>query len=311
MVKFLPKYALTVLMLAVVCLSARAAIDRSAKIDSLKIVLQTVNTPGDSVKILYDILDLSTPYRNPQEAAKLLYAVAVNAGDTAVQINAIRYQANIMSGHPDYLEHLHRVISQYPPTPRTKEIRLLIELFQLENKMKNDTTGDSGKEISRLIQHYTKTPPESQYERAKFLFLVCGHLSHFTQGSLLERYASKMLDLVDGADFPIGTVRNLIYSRSAPVFTNDNKPDMAVDIDKRALNMIDSTMTAYAEEGRRYRNLDHLRYEAYTRMLANHAALSRAEVEQYYRELMKIRETNPDIRRHSGQSFLLHCHRRL
>ncbi len=37
---------------------------------------------------------------------------------------------------------------------------------------------------------------------------------------------------------------------------------------------------------------------AYTRMLANHAALSRAEVEQYYRELMKIRETNPDIREH-------------
>lgn len=298
MVKFLPKYALTVLMLAVVCLSARATIDRSAKIDSLKIVLQTVNTPGDSVKILYDILDLSTPYRNPQEAAKLLYAAAVNAGDTAVQINAIRYQANIMSGHPDYLEHLHRVISQYPPTPRTKEIKLLIELFQLENKLKNDTTGDSGKEISRLIQHYTKTPPESQYERAKFLFLVCNHLSHFTQGSLLERYASKMLDLVDGADFPIGTVQNLIYSRSAPVFTNDNKPAMAVDIDKRALNVIDSTMNAYAEEGRQYRNLDHMRYEAYTRMLANHEALTRAEVEQYYRELMKIRETNPDIREH-------------
>ena len=123
MVKFLPKYALTVLMLAVVCLSARATIDRSAKIDSLKIVLQTVNTPGDSVKILYDILDLSTPYRNPQEAAKLLYAAAVNAGDTAVQINAIRYQANIMSGHPDYLEHLHAELKRNQTAHRAVSAR--------------------------------------------------------------------------------------------------------------------------------------------------------------------------------------------
>lgn len=286
-------------MLALACPgSLRAEIDRDAKIDSLKIVLRQINTSRDSVRILYDILDLSTPYRSPQEAARLLYGAAVNAGDTDVQINAIRYQTTIMSGDSAYLCHLHKLISDYPQTQKAKEVKLLIELYQLENKLKNDTTGDSGKEISHLIQYYTKTPPDSPYEQAKFLYLVCSHLSHFTQGSLLERYAEKLLDLVDRADFPIGTVQNLIYSRAAPVFTNDNKPVMAVDIDKRALNVIDSVMTSYAETGRQYRNLDHLRYEAYTRMLANHQALTWAEVEQYYRELMKIREANPDIRAH-------------
>ena len=127
---------------------------------------------------------------------------------------------------------------------------------------------------------------------------MCSHLSHFTQGSLLERYAEKLLDIVECSDFPIGTVQNLIYRRSAPVFTNDNKPAMAVDIDRRALNVIDSVMTSYAAEGRIYRNLDHLRYEAYTRMLANHEVLTRAEVDWYYSELIKIRKTNPDIRAH-------------
>lgn len=290
---------MAVLMLALASprpLSAK--IDRDAKIDSLKIVLRQINTSRDSVRILYDILDLSTPYRNPHEAARQLYGAAVNAGDTDVQINAIRYQTNIMSGDEDYLEHLHSLISYYPSTPRTKEIKLLIELYQLENKLKSDTADNSGKEISRLIQYYAKTPPESPYDQAKFLYLVCSHLSHFTQGSLLERYAEKLINLVERADFPIGSVQNLIYSRAAPVFTNDNKPVMAVEIDKRALNVIDSVMTSYTETGRTYRNLDHLRYEAYTRMLANHQALTRAEVEQYYRELMKIREANPDIRTH-------------
>lgn len=288
--------ALAALLIYISSIAASANTDnRLAMIDSLETRLQYINTSQDSLATLFDILDLSIG-REKKHAVERVYHAAVNAHDTIAQLEAIMYSANQHRDNIEFLEKLEERISQYPPSPRAGEIALFIDLLQIENEIKADTTDFDNSKISALIQDYSTSPPDNKYEQMKLLYAVCTQLARCTGGDLLQKYTAKLCRLAETADFPIGAVRNLIYTRAAPVFTNNSNPRLAVEIDKKTLNIIDSLVTSYNARGRKFRKLETNRYTCYRRMLGNYKALSRAEIEQYHNAILSLAAKNSQVK---------------
>lgn len=277
------------------CASAISKDNRLSMIDSLETRLQYINTPADSLATLFDILDLTIGERKKQVEDRI-YKAAVNACDTIAQLEAIMYSANSHWSDNAYLEKLENTISHYPESPRVNEIALFIDMLQIENDIKSDSADIDNNKVSALIQDYTSNTPDNKYEQMKLLYAVCIQLSRYTTGDLLQKYTAKICRLAESADFPIGAVRNLIYTRAAPVFTNNDNPGLAVEIDKKTLNIIDSLVTSYNARGRKFRKLETNRYICYRRMLGNYKALSRDEIEQYHNDILALAEKNDVVR---------------
>ncbi len=286
------KRFLGVFIALAIALTGLHADRRPLMIDSLELRLQHINTSRDSVSTLLDILDLSTGNEARMEVASRVYDAAVNAGDTMAQIESILYMSNLSQRDTAMLATLSDRIGAYPPTDRVREVDLFIDMLRLENEIRNDTARTAREQISQLIQDFSSAPPEDPYERAKMLYSVCSHLSTATRGDLLETYIDKIDRLVESMPLPMGAVRNLVYTRAAPVFTNNGSPARAVEIDKKTLNIIDSMSVAYAARGRKYRRLEHNRYNCYRRMLGNYQALTSTEIESYHRSILNLAEKN-------------------
>ena len=86
------------LLLLVLCNAALvAASPWNAVADSIRSQLHFANTPYDSVKILYDLFDVENSASQREENGKLLYDVAVRAGDDGARLDMLRQLAVVLS----------------------------------------------------------------------------------------------------------------------------------------------------------------------------------------------------------------------
>ena len=267
---------------------------RPVLIDSLEDLLADATTASDSLRVLFDIFDLSAG-NDRRQAVRRVYETAVSACDTAAQIDAIKYSANLSLHDTLALDRLARYMDGYAPTPKTQEVKLFIRLLRIENEVLADTAGWTSANISGLIRSYSVDPPQDPYDRVAELYRVCAYLIKATHGDLLEAYLRKLARLVDASPLADGVVRNLVYTRSAPVFTANGSAAIAVTVDKRTLNIIDSLVHAYSDAGRHYRTLASNRYACYRRLLSNYEALTPAEQEQYFNTILNMAQTDRQI----------------
>lgn len=267
---------------------------RAAVIDSLEEQLWQRPTAADSVNILFNLFDLGYGKERSTMLARI-YDTAATIGDTLSMLDAVKYQANISRQDTLKLASLRKKLSTLGSSARTRETDLFVRLFQAENIIAADTMQERSHHIAQLIQDYQSNPGTDPYNRIEQLFTLCTYIGRSTRGDLLRQYIGKLDSLVENTDLPAGAVRNLVYTRAAPIFTNTGTTDMAVDIDKRTLNIIDSLDRAYSDIGRQYRNFDTHRYNCYRRLLANYKGLTPREIDQFHQEIQQLAKVNTAI----------------
>lgn len=290
------KVIFALLLLAVMAVPDVMGAGRQMIIDSLEHRLSTLRSPSDSLKVLWDLFDIQNTSAQRLPLIERVYRTAVNAGDTAARIEAIMQQANVQSGDSVGLARLNEKLLDLKPSPELREARTFVKFLRVETRLRNLRSKPSYRDMSRMIRQFDSISGADPYDKMLLLYSLCTYLSTTTQGGLLEEYASKLSAMVDTVHLPMGSLRNLVYSRVAPVYTNNGAAKKAVETDRKLLNIVDSLSRVYEEKGRKFRKFERNRYISYRRMLANYKALTSAEVEMYHNLIEDLAAENPDIR---------------
>lgn len=292
------RFLFAVLLLCAMCVHA-VPVERANRhlIDSLEVRLQEINNPDDSITALYSIYDLSTTLKARTDALRKIYAVAKLHGRERVQSDVLIHLSRIYHDNDTILDKIEVELAAFPESDLRKESELYIRMLKSENFINGESPEVQVRHLNEIVQKFTVNPPDDVFRQAELLFALCTAMSKSTQGELLEHYLTRLQTLVEGMNLGTGAVRNLVYSRSAPIFTRNRLSGDAIAIDKKLLNVLDSLVITYAANGRPYRRLYSNRYNVCRRMLINYRGLSPEEVVFFHNEVEDIANNDPEVAR--------------
>lgn len=261
--------------------------------DSLERVLPSKTTSDDKISVLYNIYDLSTRPTDRVDALRRLYNEAEYCDRAEVQLDVMTHLANIYRDNDSALVAIEKELDNFVDTDRKREVMLFVAMSRSDIESKKDNDNDDN--LEKLFKRENLNAPADPYERALMLYTLCSRLSRTTSGELLEQYTERLEHQIERLPLPSGSVRNLIYTRAAPIFTNNQNYRKAVEIDKKMINIIDSLSDSYHSHGRPYRNLNTSRFVCYRRLLGNYKGLTPAEIESIYAKIQDLAKIDPRI----------------
>lgn len=274
--------ALSLVIVATGVMTGVAGSPSAELMDSLERRLEELNSPVDSVHVLLNIFDVSHSESQRYGALERACSTAKRNKMYDDQISIITYTANVKRDNDSILKTLIDELSALPESPRQKEARLFIRMVMLDNAIKRDNFNMQADHLSSLLKQYEAENVKDPYEKAFMLYSLCKHLGMATRGSVLEEYVNKLQDHVERMNLPMGSVRNLVYTRVAPIFVNNGNASAAIAVDKKMLNIIDSLVLSYKMQGRNHRNMYTNKYAIYRRLMMDYKALRPEEVDMFY-----------------------------
>lgn len=281
------KYILAGFALMIAVAATAATDGRMSELrDSLERILPQQTTAEAKINTLYNIYDLTTRGADKVNVLRRLYEVADSYDRVNVQFDALTHLANNLRDNREALEAIKTKLGDFVDSERKREVKLFVDMSIIDLELKNSENDD--KRLESLFKRENFDAPADPYEHALMLFTLSTVLAKSTSGELLEQYMNRLEAVIETLPMPSGSVRNLIYTRAAPVFTNNRNYQKAVEIDKKMINIIDSLSTSYYHNGRPYRNLNTSRFTCCRRLLANYQALSPQEIESIYAKIQDL-----------------------
>ena len=265
-----------------------------AVLPQLQQQLAQAMTPLDSVKILYDIYDIS-PRKDQLAVGRRLYDVAGRAGDVNAQLDIMRLNSNLYNSDKEF-DRLRRLTQSMPRSREQRETDLFLQMRKLSFATRRpdaETTQSIATIINKL--NASKADKTDDIDRLLNLYTVAAYMRNVPDSKLLEQYVDSMVSMVNSKQYTLYALRNIIYSEAANIYSDAGQTKKAVEANRNMLAMIDGLERKYRNAGRKYRDYDISRYIVYRRMLRNYKALTPAEVDKYYNEIQKLAQSNSDV----------------
>lgn len=265
-----------------------------AVLPQLQQQLAQATTPLDSVKILYDIYDIS-PRKDQLAVGRRLYDVAGHAGDVNAQLDIMRLNSNLYNSDKEF-DRLRRQTQSLPRSREQRETDLFLQMRKLSFATRRpdaETTQSIATIINKL--NTSKADKTDDIDRLLNLYTVAAYMRNVPDSKLLEQYVDSMVSMVNSKQYTLYALRNIIYSEAANIYSDAGQTKKAVEANRNMLAMIDGLERKYRNAGRKYRDYDISRYIVYRRMLRNYKALTPAEVDKYYNEIQKLAQSNSDV----------------
>lgn len=288
-------FVLISLISSLICSNAACAGTRKALTDSIRHRLSYANTPHDSVRMLYDIFDLENSTAQRKTNGKLLYDVAVRAGDTETCLDMLRQLATACASNLDALKKIRSEANRIKKSPTLADTKLFLDLYLILCQSRTASEDDRRKQLTAIIAR-SSNKHTSWAGQVKDLYTVCAYLSQEGSVNMLADYLYKLSSKLGERPDLHYSIKNLYYTSAAINYTDGLRPFKAVEADKQLLTIIDGLEKQYAAKGRRFRNYDVQKYVSYRRMLQNYKALSPAEIEKYYAAVKELGRKNPAVR---------------
>lgn len=269
--------------------------DNDRKIAALQNRLRNTKTPADSVRILYDIYDLSSEKAKPA-VGKDIYIVAKRAGNVKAQLDILRMNSNYYNDEKDLIRLQQLALSQ-PRSREQMETALFLKMRILSRTTRHLSQEEQIRRLSKLIQQIKNTPTKKQhpYDRLYNLYAVTCYLRHNSDSKLMTQYLDTLVSLVQKPDYQLYALHNMVYSEAARIYTDSRMYPQAIAADRHLLKVIDKLENLYHSRGRKYRDFAISRYVVYRRMLRNYKGLTPAEIEDLYKKVQQLAAKNPDI----------------
>lgn len=265
-----------------------------AVLPQLQQQLAQATTPLDSVKILYDIYDIS-PRKDQLAVGRRLYDVAGRAGDVNAQLDIMRLNSNLYNSDNEF-DRLRKQTLAMPRSREQRETDLFLQMRKLSFATRRpdaETTQSIATIINKL--NTSKADKTDDIDRLLNLYTVAAYMRNVPDSKLLEQYVDSMVSMVNSKQYTLYALRNIIYSEAANIYSDAGQTKKAVEANRNMLAMIDGLERKYRNAGRKYRDYDISRYIVYRRMLRNYKALTPAEVDKYYNEIQKLAQSNSDV----------------
>lgn len=278
--------------------SSKFAWSSSAQlIDSLRNSLSQQPTPSDSLRILYDIYDL-TPITERIHILGELHDAAQHAGNEKALLDIIRRSASSYATSDSMSLYWDSQLMNLPPSRERDETMLYMNIQRFVFTVKNQSSDERIAEITRLITDEQDTKnlnlQEDKLNNIRRLYTLVIYLATETNGHMLTDYIGQLGDLIEGVE--LYALRNQYYTHAANSYTRLGMSPKAVEADRKLLECIDALDNEKKKIGRNYCDYSPNRYICYRRMLYNYSALSQDEIEECFAMLGRLAESSDRLK---------------
>ena len=256
--------------------------------------LAAARTQADSIKILYNVLDL-LPRKEQPAVARVMDAIALRAGDYDTRLDLAR-QMTACYNDDDSLARIEARVAAFPASQNQKETMLFLKMKRITVRTRSMTEADRQADIVRILSETEDEKQKSPSDQLLDFFTIVEHLRNIGSGDMLKEYLDRLDALAASTHFSLYAISNLIQSEAANIYTDAGDARHGVEADRKLQQIIDDLEKKYAGMGRRYRNYDVSRYVSLRRMMRNYKGLSRSEIDSVHSEVMKLAATSSDVR---------------
>ncbi len=271
---------------------------RQLIIDSLQQnVLPKVTNPDDSIKILYDIFDLS-PRNRHNAIAKQIFDIARRRDNYDVQMDILRLLVAGNLRNDSAMNAIYRKAELMPLGDDRSETLLFIHLNKLSQRIRNAKESERQAQLREYITLYHQDQNDSLdiYQRIGRLWTLCIYLGQTSEGDVFMRYMDLLNSLIEQLPpSKSNALSNMFYVQTAMGASTIEDHETAVKADKRLLEITEGLKQDYIRKGRKYRHYDIQEYLCYRRLLSNFEALAPSEVKKYYEKVLELAENNSEI----------------
>lgn len=258
--------------------------------------LETATSARDSIRILYNMFDLSGRKGQLKHGWELL-DLSDRAEDISVKIDMLRTLGTFYPGNDSVVGVLLNLTDEIPNAVARASTRtyILNQHFMRKNRK------ISNPELQvMLLDSITKShnlKGGDIYDELSVIYQILMFLGVDAEGVLfresLETYEELIKELPMG-DYPLksqfNTTSAMIHSRL------NGDAQKAVQADRDMLDLIRMLQQMYLKQNRKYRNYDVNKFISYRRMLSNYEGLSREELEEVHDSILAICERDPDVK---------------
>ncbi len=293
-----------VCMTALITVTADAALPSNpdAVISMLRSQLSETKTAQDSLRLYYDIFDLSSR-KTRSVAARDLYNQAVRMGRDDVKLDVLRQITSLYFSNDSASRVILNTAKKLPASQDQLSTVVFINIVHEIYRARRADEKERQKRLRQLLPRIESTKysdgpmtPQDLNQRIEELFTLTVYLSFTTQEELLSQCFDRLDNLLAKLPNEIYALDNLFLTNAAIAYTDMERQERAVNADRRLLQIIDALEKRYSDEGRRYRDYAVSRYVCYRRMLQNFEGLSKDELESVYKQIGKLVATNSDVR---------------
>lgn len=268
---------------------------REAELQKRKAMLRGAKAPADSLRLLYDIFDLSRR-KDYKDVGKTIYEVAGRAGDNRAQMDMCRQLTAALKEDADF-EKIQNVLEKMPKSRERDESILFLKMKRMSYNSKYVSEEKRQQEISRIIAREETSRSKNPYDRLLSLYTVVEYLRNdATGGGMISKYLDDLIKLVNDGDYELYALRNIIYSEAANIYTDMGQRVKAVDADEKLLEVIDGLDKEYRSKGRMFRDYSVSRYVSYRRMMRNYEALTPARIKEVDAKVRSLSKASDDVR---------------
>lgn len=251
--------------------------------------LAKATTEDDSIKLMYDILDVSLDASSARDsiALKLIRFGDVHENES-ISYDAYRRLANFHSSDIQYLDSLISSINERGLSDDKKITLTFITMLRNSAVVRSISEKTKTEKVIELVHDFRTNPNPDTYERIARLHAICIFLADCHQDDLLVKYTDRLGGLVESLPEKAYPIKNQYYVQAAMSYAQTAHKDKSVAADRKLLKIIDTMQKKYLASGRRYINYDANRYVIYSRLLSNFEVLSPADIEHYHSEAIRL-----------------------
>ncbi|MCM1441902.1 MAG: hypothetical protein NC131_22225, partial [Roseburia sp.] len=267
---------------------------RAAALAHERLMLGRATGAGDSLRILFNIYDL-THGRERTAAADQLYDVARRTSNGEAVFETTVRRADRHRNDNNVLAPMRQSIVALPYSPDREEVRMFLDMNIVRNNIEAIEDSVAINDLASVMSDYITAPPSNPYRKALMLYSICVYLEQATQGELLVYYYNTLIDHLNGMNLRRRDVKNMVYTRAAIALARNDYAGARLELDRHMLAVMDSMELIYHDRGRRYLNYETNRYSTYRRMLASYRCLPDSLLELYYGNILRLAEVNGQI----------------
>lgn len=266
---------------------------RQENMEKLRADLADARTDTDSIRILYDLFDISRG-REKADAGWQLLRIGQRSKNMEL-VSDIVPQLSVLEMHD--MKALDKLIeiSEILPEGDTKKAT---QLFVKVEKAFNEAKYMPAEQRREAMVNYAKedlTPKYDIYEDIHDLYRIIVFIRANAQGNLYMEYLLRLEKMISELPEENKFLRNLFYTTAANHYTITGFKEKAIETDRKLLEIIDNLDAEYKKKGRKYRSYDRYYYICYRRMLSNFEALSLDEVKDLYARCALLAEKDFEV----------------
>lgn len=263
-----------------------------AEADKREKNLKNAVTPTDSLKILFDVYELSDKLNKGRITSQI-----IDIAKRTDNSEAISELIKELSGSTDDTRDLARLIEISENLPENSDMKSKETITEMEFAT-SAAKGLKGNDLeNRVIEHVKKGMNISQdpYEEIANIYKALAFLGSYSQGPMYLSYILRLGELVDKLPEKDHAIKNLYYTTAALYFTRKRDYKKAIDADRQLIKQLDVISQHLPKDSVSTQALDYYYYISYRRMLRNFMGLNPDEVEDIYAKCLELVDKSEDV----------------